>query len=280
MELHKKYYSKIIKNALKEDLNNTGDITSRAIFKDEEARFVLKAKDKGILCGIDTFIEVFKQIDKKVDVIFHHYDKDGINSGDIIAEIYGKVLSILQGERTAINFLSHLSGIATKTALFVKEAKGKLRILDTRKTLPAYRMLHKYAVNCGDGENHRIGLYDMILIKDNHIDSAGGITNAVSKVKNKWGNKYKIEVETRNTKEIEEALACSVDRIMLDNMTIDEMKKSVKLINKKAEIEASGNVILERIKEIAKTGVDFVSIGELTHTVKAFDFSLIKEDQQ
>ena len=279
MELHKKYYSKIIKNALKEDLNNTGDITSRAIFKDEEARFVLKAKDKGILCGIDTFIEVFKQIDKKVDVIFHHYDKDEINRGDIIAEIYGKVLSILQGERTAINFLSHLSGIATKTALFVKEVKGKLRILDTRKTLPAYRMLHKYAVNCGGGENHRIGLYDMILIKDNHIDSAGGITNAVSKVKNKWGNKYKIEVETRNTEEIKEALACSVDRIMLDNMTIDEMKKAVKLINKKAEIEASGNVILERIKEIAKTGVDFVSIGELTHTVKAFDFSLIKEDQ-
>ena len=280
MEVQKKYYSKIIKNALKEDLNNRGDVTSKAIFKEEEARFILKAKDNGILCGSEIFSEVFYQVDKKVHVIFHYYDKDKISRGDIVAEIYGKVLSILQGERTAINFLSHLSGIATKTALFVKEAKGKVRILDTRKTLPGYRMLHKYAVDCGNGENHRIGLYDMILIKDNHIDSAGGITNAVNKTRSMWGKKYKIEVETRNMEEIKEALVCNVDRIMLDNMTTDEMKKAVKLIDKNAEVEASGNVTIERIKEIAKTGVDFVSIGELTHTIKAFDFSLIKEDQQ
>jgi len=277
MKLKKSDYIDIIKTALKEDLKNFCDVTSSAIFKNENSVYILIAKDSGILCGKDIFIEVFKTVDKNCKVTTYFNDMDCVHKGETVAKIEGKVISILTAERTAINFVSHLSGISTKTAAFVEKAKGKIKILDTRKTIPGLRTLQKYAVFCGGGLNHRMGLFDMVLIKDNHIDAAGSITNAVHKVKNKWKNKYKIEVETRTLAEVAEALDCNADRIMLDNMSIALMKKAIFLIGKKCECEISGNVTLKKIKKIIKTGADFVSIGELTHTVDPFDFSLIKE---
>jgi nicotinate-nucleotide pyrophosphorylase (carboxylating) len=276
MKISKKDYSSLLKNALAEDLNKSTDVTSAAIFKNEKSKFILLAKDNGILCGMEIFSQVFKSIDKDCKITFFFKDKDKIKKGEIIAAVEGHVLSILKGERTALNFISHLSGIATKTALFVRSAKNKIKILDTRKTIPGLRILQKYAVHCGNGVNHRMGLFDMILIKDNHIDASGSITNAVNKVRKKWGKKFKIEVETRNLKEVEEALICKADRIMLDNMNYSLMKKSVKLINKLCEVEISGNMNLKKVRKYSKIGADFVSIGELTHTIQPFDFSLKK----
>ena len=266
--------NQLIEMALYEDLLDIGDITSEAIFKDELYSYKLIAKDNGVLCGIDIFIAVMKYVDNKINIKKFFNDKDTINKGDIIADISGPVISILKGERTALNFISHLSGIATKTAIFVKESNGRATILDTRKTLPGYRELQKYAVLCGGGKNHRMGLYDTILIKDNHSDAAAGITKAVEKVKARWGNKYKIEVETRNIDEVKEAAKCNVDRIMLDNMSNSEMKEAVDYIEGKIETEASGNMNLQRIHDVSLTGVNFISFGELTNSVKAFDFSL------
>jgi len=264
----------LIDMALNEDLLDTGDVTSEAIFTGETYSYKLVAKESGILCGIDIFMKVMLRIDKGILINTHFKDRDIIARGDIIADISGPVVSILKGERTALNFLSHLSAIATKTALFVKESDGKVKILDTRKTLPGYRELQKYAVNCGGGENHRMGLHDMVMIKDNHSDAAGGITNAVSRVREKWGTRFKVEVEARNIDEVKEALTAGADRIMLDNMSNEDMKKAVEYIAGRAETEASGNMTLERIKSVAETGVDYISFGELTNSVKAFDFSL------
>lgn len=266
----------LIKMALTEDIHDSCDITSEAIFKDEISSYKLIAKDRGILCGIDIFIAVMQHVDNRIQIENNFNDGDYISKGNIIADISGPVKSILLSERTALNFLSHLTGIATKTASFVNRTGGRAIILDTRKTLPGYRELQKYAVQCGGGQNHRMGLYDMIMIKDNHIDAAGGITEAVNRVRAKWGNRYKIEVETRNLKEVHEALTCGIDRIMLDNMTGDDIKNAVELISRKAETEASGNMDSKKIKKISLTGVDYISAGELTHSVKAFDFSLKK----
>lgn len=277
--MDKKYYKNIIKIALKEDLGKNGDITTDSIFKnnDKIETFKLLAKDNGILCGKEIFIEVFKTIDKRCNIEFYFNDGDSIKKGEIIARVKGRVSSILKGERTALNFISHLSGIATKTNLFVQKAQGKVKILDTRKTIPGLRYLQKYAVLCGGGINHRIGLFDMILIKDNHIDAAGSITDAVKLIRKKLGNKYKIEVETRDLSEVKEALSLNVDRIMLDNMDIEKIKEAVKIIDKRVETEVSGNMTIDRIEEMANTGVDYISFGELTHTIKVFDFSLKKE---
>jgi len=276
--MNEKDFKKLIKTALKEDLGNVGDVTSEAIFpKNKEETFKLLAKQDGVLCGKDIFISVFKTIDKKCEVNFYFNDGDSLKKGDIVARVKGDVISILKGERVGLNFISHLSGIATKTNVFAKEAQGKVKILDTRKTIPGLRVLQKYAVKCGGGDNHRMGLFDMVLIKDNHIDAAGSITKAVDKIRYKWAGKYKIEVETRNILEVQEALYCKVDRIMLDNMDIQTMREAVAVINKQAEIEVSGNMTLEKIKIMSELGIDFISFGELTHTVSVFDFSLKKE---
>ncbi len=266
----------LIELALKEDLGDVGDVSSISIFDKEEDEFFLVAKDSGVICGVDVFKKVFLYVDDSIKVDFRFKDGDFIKEGDHIATISGKVVSILQAERTGINFLSHLSAISTKTAKFVKEANGKVTILDTRKTLPGYRMLQKYAVKCGGGENHRIGLFDMAMLKDNHNDSAGGISNAVKKVRDRFGKDLKIEVETRNLDEVKEALSLEIDRIMLDNMSNEDTKTAVDMIAKKVEVEASGNMSFERIKSVSETGVDFISFGELTHSVAAFDFSLRK----
>ncbi len=264
----------LIEMALNEDLLDTGDITSEAIFKDELYSYKLMAKESGILCGIDIFTTVMKHVDENITVTNFFNDRDSVSRGNIVADISGPVVSILKAERTALNFISHLSAIATKTAVFVKRADGKVIILDTRKTLPGYRELQKYAVNCGGGENHRMGLYDMVMIKDNHSDAAGGISAAVERVKARWGDKYKIEVEARNMEEVKEALKCGAHRIMLDNMSDADMEAAVEYIAGRAETEASGNMNLQRIKSASLTGVDYISFGELTNSVKAFDFSL------
>lgn len=271
-----KNIEQLIKMALTEDLQEVGDVTSQAIFSSESDEYSLVSKDNGVLCGLELFREVFRHVDEECLVEFYFKDGERLEKGDLVGTVKGKVLSLLTAERTALNFLSNLSGIATRTALFVEKSGGKIKILDTRKTIPGYRELAKYAVSCGGGTNHRIGLYDMVMIKDNHTDAAGSITEAVKRVRERWGGRYKIEVETRNIAEVEEALRSDVDRIMLDNMDIETMKSASALIAGRAEIEVSGNVTLERVEELSQLKIDFVSIGELTHTIRAFDFSLKK----
>ena len=268
--------NELIRLAFQEDLQEVGDVTSQAIFSTETATYKLFAKASGILCGLELFQEVFHYLDKEVKFLLYFSDGDEIVAGDLIAELSGKVLSMLQAERVALNFLSNLSAIASKTHKFVQAAAGQAKILDTRKTLPGYRELQKYAVRCGGGQNHRMGLYDMVMIKDNHHDAAGGIAAAVQKVRQSWQNRYRIEVETRNLAEVKAALHSGADLIMLDNMSNDEMRQCVNYIAGRAEVEASGNMNLQRIAEVAETGVDFISVGALTHSVEAFDFSLRK----
>ncbi|HCX73644.1 MAG TPA: carboxylating nicotinate-nucleotide diphosphorylase [Candidatus Cloacimonas sp.] len=266
----------ILKISFQEDLAGQQDVTSSAIFSDEIDEYKLIAKQDGILCGQQIFADAFNYIDNETKVIFHFSDGDKIQKSQQIAILTGKICSILTAERVALNFLSHLSGIATKTAAFVHATRGKATILDTRKTLPGLRHLQKYAVRCGGGQNHRMGLHDMVMIKDNHIDGAGSIEKTIKLVREKWQNKFKIEVETRNIFEVKQALAQKVDVIMLDNMSLETMKQAVKIIDGACLTEASGNMSLERIPQVAETGVDYISVGELTHTVKAFDFSLRK----
>lgn len=267
----------LIKMALEEDLRDIGDITSDSIFKDENYVFKLISKDSGILCGIEIFRRVMQMADCMIRITNYFYDGNQINKGDVVAEVAGQVRSILRSERTALNFISMLSAVATRTSEFVKKAEGKVIILDTRKTIPGYRQLQKYAVKCGGGHNHRMGLYDMVMIKDNHIDAAGGIRAAVDRIREKWGNRFRIEVEARNISEVKEAITCRVDRIMLDNMSNSETAEAVKLIGGISETEASGNITTDRIKSVGLTGVDFLSAGELTNSIKAFDFSLKKK---
>lgn len=269
-----RHLDRLIDLAMEEDLHKEGDITSESIFTGKEHVFKLISKDNGILCGKDVFERVLMRTDTSVSVRFLHSDGDNIKKGDLVAEVSGPVKSILMAERTALNFLSLMSAVATKTARFVNEAEDKTIILDTRKTIPGLRQLQKYAVRCGGGMNHRMGLHDMVMIKDNHIDAAGGISAAVSKVRERWAGRFKIVVEARNIQEVREALSCKVERIMLDNMNNVQLSEAVKLTERKCETEASGNMTLERIRQVSLTGVDYISVGELTHSIKAFDFSL------
>jgi nicotinate-nucleotide pyrophosphorylase (carboxylating) len=269
----------LIDMALGEDVPETGDVTSEAIFADERDAFRLYSKANGILCGTGVFDAVMHRLDPAIAIRWNYKDGDAINEGAVLAEVSGKVISILKAERTALNFLSIMSAVSTRTALFVNEAAGKLVVLDTRKTIPGMRLLQKYAVVCGGGRNHRMGLYDMVMIKDNHIDAAGGITGAVKKVRSRWGNRYRIEIETRDLDEVKEALACGADRIMLDNMDEKEMASAVKLINGACETEASGNMTVDKISRAVSAGVDYISAGELTNSIKAFDFSLKKTNK-
>lgn len=283
--LQPKHYKHLIQLALKEDLDARGDVSTLAVFtRKEKGTFVLKAKSAGILCGIEIFREVFRQIDKKLHVEFYYTDGATLLPGTIIARVHGSISSILQGERTALNIISHLSGIATRAHELVKIAQNAtkgtdpvVKILDTRKTLPGYRMLQKYAVSVGGAENHRIGLFDMVMLKDNHIDASGSITQAVQKVRKRWGNRFKIEVEARTLNDVKEALALKVDRIMLDNMDNNTVYQALRIINGQIETEASGNMNETRLTELAKSGLTYISFGELTHSVKAFDFSLKHE---
>ena len=266
---------KLIEMALREDIGD-GDMTTSSIVSTPlEATAHLVAKEGLILAGIDIFHQVYKKLDADLELIKHFEDGDEVSQGSMIGEISGKVAVILKGERIALNFLQHLSGIATLTHKFVMMVKSyPVKILDTRKTTPGWRALEKYAVKMGGGENHRFGLFDAVLIKDNHIRAAGGIGEAVRRVKDKVPHSFKIEVETSNLQEVKEALDGGVNTIMLDNMSTEMMKEAVAMVNKRVLVEASGNTGLDNIEEIASTGVDFISVGALTHSAKAVDISL------
>ncbi|HCY76171.1 MAG TPA: carboxylating nicotinate-nucleotide diphosphorylase [Ignavibacteriales bacterium] len=270
--------SKIILSALKEDVK-TGDITTKAtISKSKKAigKFLVKAD--GIIAGLEIVKAVFKTVDPKIKFEIKINDGTKVKIGDVAAIVTGKAQSLLTAERTALNFLQRMSGIATSANLFAEKVNHtKAKVIDTRKTVPGLRTLDKIAVKLGGCANHRIGLYDMFLIKDNHIEVAGSITKAVEACVNynkKHRTKFKIEVETKNLIEVEEALKTKADIIMLDNFEVDEMKKAVNLINGKCKVEASGGVNPDTIKSIAETGVDYISVGALTHSVKALDISL------
>ena len=265
----------IIINAIKEDINYI-DVTTDYLISDDSvstAKYV--AKDSGILCGIDIALRVFTLLDDKTEFDIKLYDGDKVEKGDIIATITGKTKVLLKGERTALNLLQHLSGIATITNKLVKLAEGtNASIADTRKTLPGLRSLQKYAVTVGGGKNHRYNLSDCAMLKDTHLDAYGSITNAVETLRKKLGHTVMIEVETRNINEVKEALNAGADIIMLDNMDCETMREAVKIASGKAKLEASGNVTEETIVSIAKTGVDIISVGAITHSVKAFDISM------
>ncbi len=275
MKLEKSEIKKIIKRALKEDIAR-GDITTNAIISKKSksiGRFLVKSD--GVICGLSIAKMVFEELDKNISFKMFCKDGDFLKAGTIAAEIKGSERTLLTGERTALNFMQRLSGISTMAHSYSEKLKDTTaQLLDTRKTVPGLRMLDKYAVKKGGGKNHRIGLYDMVLIKDNHIKAAGSITKAVSLIRNKYGNKFRIEVETKNIDEVREALETKADIIMLDNMSIEIMKEAVKIIAGKAKTEASGNITSENIAEVASTGVDFISVGALTHSVKALDISM------
>ncbi len=266
---------KVILEALKEDIG-AGDITTRAIVKKNlRGHAEAIAKEEFIVAGIDVFKKTFLLIDK--DLKFRAFAKDGktVRKGEILARLEGSLASILQAERVALNLFQRMCGIATQTNKYVKAVKGtKAKILDTRKTVPGLRLLDKMAVKTGGGFNHRMGLYDAVLIKDNHIAAAGSITKAVKDQKKALNKKIKIEVETKNLDEVKEALESGADIIMLDNMGIAEMKMAVKIVGKRALLEASGNVNLKRVAKIAGVGVDLISVGEITHSARAADISL------
>lgn len=265
----------LLRAALSEDIG-WGDITTEAcVSGDRIAKGSFYAKENLILCGMEPLCRVFTLLSDKVEIVTAHKDGDFIAKGMVIAAIRGPARAILTGERTALNLLQRMSGIATMTREYTEQVKGtKTRICDTRKTTPGLRILEKYAVRIGGGVNHRMGLSDGILIKDNHIHAAGGITEAVKAARQWAPHPLKIEVETSNLEEVREALAAKADIIMLDNMSSGQMKEALLLIGNKAATEASGNMGDKSLREIAEMGVDYISIGTLTHSVRAVDISL------
>jgi nicotinate-nucleotide pyrophosphorylase (carboxylating) len=265
----------LIEAALHEDIG-TGDITTNALIPDEMfCTATMVAKDDGIVAGMEVAATVFRILSPETTWKPLVQDGDKLKKGDLLVEMSGPFRALLSGERLALNFLQRMSGIATMTGLFVEQVKEYgTKILDTRKTAPGLRVLDKYAVKAGGGENHRIGLYAMVLIKDNHIKVAGGIKKAVEQIRQKVRAGIKIEVETTTIEEVREALEMKADIIMLDNMSNETMKMCVDVINHRAKVEASGNMNLDRVKEVAATGVDYISIGALTHSVKALDISM------
>ncbi|MBC8499849.1 MAG: carboxylating nicotinate-nucleotide diphosphorylase [Candidatus Atribacteria bacterium] len=266
---------KTIEQALLEDIG-TGDITTESIIPyDLKARSIIKTKEEGIIAGLGIANLVFKKLDSKI--VFQEKIKDGtkVAQDKVLAEITGSARTILTGERVALNFIQRMSGIATITSKFCQEVKGfPVRIVDTRKTTPGLRILEKYAVRMGGGYNHRFGLYDVILIKDNHIVVAGNIKSAVNSVRKQISHTIKIEVEVENLSQLQEALEMKVDIVMLDNMSLDIMKEAVKMAKGKVLIEASGGITLDNVREVAQTGVDLISVGALTHSVKSLDISM------
>ena len=260
--------------AYAEDIGD-GDITTNNLVPpDSNKTAVLVAKEEGVIAGLPVAEMVFRKFDKTIEWKVYMPDGSKVKPGDVIVEFKGNYRALLTGERKALNFLQRLSGIATYANKCIEEVKGlKVEILDTRKTLPGYRYLDKYAVRMGGASNHRFGLYDMVMIKDNHIQVAGGIRKAVEAIRSKIPKSIKIEVETTNLDQVQEALDADVDIIMLDNMSAKEMKEAVALINGRAKIEASGNMTLKRIHKVAGTGVNYISIGAITHSVKALDIS-------
>ncbi len=263
----------IIINALKEDMP-TGDITVDNLIPDDEISDAkLIAKDNGIISGIEVFKRVFELIDNTVEINLLVKDGQKVSNKELLATLHGKTQTLLKGERTALNILQRMSGIATETNKYVSVCEKTCKILDTRKTMPNLRILDKKAVKDGGGTNHRYCLSDMVMIKDNHIDACGSITNAVKLAKERTSG-VKIEVEVETIEQFREALNTDCDIIMLDNMSDELMRECVLINNHKKKLEGSGNMTLERIPSASKTGVDYISVGALTHSVKALDISL------
>ena len=270
-----------VQQALNEDLGvgilsdfEAGDATAKLIPDSKESKAQLICRSEAILCGRDWFDSAFYILDKNIKIKWYFSDGDKISDNDIICEISGNSQHILTAERTALNFLQTLSSTATQTNSFVTAIEDTgCKILDTRKTIPNLRHAQKYAVTCGGGVNHRVGLYDMILIKENHIHAAGSISSAVEKAKEKFQN-MKIEVEVENIDELQQAIKCNVERVLLDNMDIPMLIKAVSLTEKKVDLEASGNITLKTIRAIAETGVNYISTGAITKNIHAIDYSL------
>lgn len=267
--------NKLIDLALEEDIH-TGDITTESIIPESsQAIATMTAKADGVISGLEVIKKVFERFQS--NIIWTPYVKDGdaVKKGDVILKIEASYPTLLRAERLSLNIFQRMSGIATETAKYVKElSHTHTQLLDTRKTAPGLRVLDKLAVKHGGGTNHRMGLYDMVMIKDNHIKMAGSITKAVEQVRQHVPAEIKIEVETTTLDEVREALASNVDIIMLDNMSNETMTEAVALIAGKAKTEASGNMSIPRLREVAATGVDFISVGALTHTVTAMDISM------
>jgi len=265
----------IIELALKEDLS-AGDITSESLIpsKSRSAAIIL-AKEEGVLAGIDVARRVFETIDSSLRFERRFEDGQMFKKNDSLAKIEGNSVSILKGERTALNFLQRMSGIAAKTRKFVQAVEGtKTKILDTRKTTPGLRVLEKYAVKIGGGENHRFNLSEMVLIKDNHLQIVGSVSEAVSRAKEKVGKGIRIEVETKSLDEVKEAVQSGADIVMLDNMPLERIKEVVEWVRGRVPLEVSGKVTLDKIRDISSLGVDYISVGSLTHSFKSLDISL------
>jgi nicotinate-nucleotide pyrophosphorylase (carboxylating) len=265
----------LIQRALDEDGGDRGDVTTLATIPAElHQSGIMLAKAPGVVAGLGVAHQSFLQVDRRVEFTSLVEEGTHVTPGTHIAKVAGPARALLTGERVALNFLQRMSGIATATSRYVAAVAGtRARILDTRKTVPGLRLLDKWAVVLGGGHNHRIGLYDMAMIKDNHIAAAGGITAAVERVRQRWGQQLPVEVEVGNLEQLREALALDVDQIMLDNMSLAEMSAAVQLVNGRVPLEASGNVSLETVAAIAATGVDYISVGKLTHSVEAMDIS-------
>ena len=265
---------KIVRQALAEDIG-TGDLTAKLIPGSKQANAHVITRDDAILCGTAWLDEVFRQLDNTITIEWHANDSDSIQSGQTICQVRGPARSILSGERMALNFLQLLSGTATQTRRYVDAINGtQAKILDTRKTLPALRNAQKYAVTCGGGYNHRMGLYDGILIKENHILAAGSITRAVQQAKATAPAGVMIEVEVEDLAEIKEARAIGSERLLLDNFDLETLRIAVAETRGRAKVEASGGITLENVRAVAETGVDYISIGVLTKDIVAVDYSM------
>jgi nicotinate-nucleotide pyrophosphorylase (carboxylating) len=267
------YISQTVSTALREDVGS-GDLTAQLIPADRTARATVITREDAVLCGTAWFDEVFHQIDPRVRVTWSARDADRVRANQQLCTLEGPARSLLTGERSALNFLQMLSAAATVTRTYVDALEGtKCRILDTRKTIPGLRVAQKYAVQCGGGTNHRIGLFDAILVKENHIAAAGSIANAVAESR-RLNSKVLLEVEVENLTQLREALEARVDRVLLDNFSLDQMREAVKVTRGRTELEASGNMSLETLRAVAETGVDFISVGGLTKHVRAVDLSM------
>ena len=277
MALAQQHIAQLVKNALDEDLNyqsSDGDITAQLIPATQQANAKVITREPGVFCGKELILEVFKQVDPSVDVAVLVEDGDTLSENQTLFTAKGNARAILTAERTALNFVQTLSGTATTTAHYVKELEGTgTQLLDTRKTIPGMRLLQKYAVKCGGGENHRIGLFDAFLIKENHITACGGIENAVKQAKTNHPSK-KVEVEVENLDELTLALDAGADIIMLDNFTVEMINKAITITSKRAKLEVSGNMTLETLRTYSQAGVDYISSGALTKHVKALDLSM------
>lgn len=268
-------WEEIVRTALNEDIGFQ-DITTESIVDEaHQSRAELMAKQEGIIAGLEVAEKVFHLLNPGVKFAAKVKDGEKVSRGQIVATVQGSTRTLLAGERTALNFVQHLSGIATATGRAVELVRGyACRIVDTRKTTPGLRVLEKYAIRVGGGHNHRLGLFDAVLIKDNHIEAAGGIVPAVAKVREKIGHMVKIEVEVESLEQVEEALTTRAEVIMLDNMPPKQMAQAVKLIDGRALTEASGGITFDSLRVVAETGVDLISLGWLTHSAPVLDISM------